>query len=159
MKAIIVAYDQNRGIGAANDLLWLRSLPADLAHFKESTTGGTVIMGRKTYESIGRPLPNRQNIVVSRSGFTAEGVLTVDSLEKAYAAAENDVFVIGGGEIYAQAIADVDTILATEVQETFPAATVFFPALGDKWREQSRETHQSDEKNLYPYDFVTYSRS
>lgn len=159
MKSIVVAYDKQRGIGAANDLLWQRDLPADLAHFKALTTGGTVIMGRKTYESIGRPLPNRQNIVVSRSGFSAPDVLTVGSLAEAYAAAEHDIFVIGGGEIYAQSLADMDTVYATEVHETFPQATVFFPPLPDGWREVAREQHVRDEHNQYDYDFVSYQRS
>ncbi|MGH7241353.1 MAG: dihydrofolate reductase [Candidatus Saccharimonadales bacterium] len=159
MKTIVVAYDQAHGIGADNDLLWQRDLPADLAHFKAITTGGTIIMGRKTYESIGRPLPNRQNIVVSRSGFEAEGVLVVDSLQSAYEAAEQPVFVIGGGQIFAQALPDVDTVYATEVRVIFPKASVFFPVLGDEWQEVSREHHQKDAQNRYDYDFVTYKRS
>jgi dihydrofolate reductase len=159
MKSIVVAYDQNHGIGAANDLLWQRNLPADLAHFKALTTGGTVVMGRKTYESIGRPLPDRQNIVVSRSDFTAPGVLTVHSLEDAYKAAEHKVFVIGGGEIFAQALPDVDTVHVTEVHQSFPNATVFFPTLGSEWHETQRVPHHADERNLYDYDFVTYKRS
>ncbi|HWT55486.1 MAG TPA: dihydrofolate reductase [Candidatus Microsaccharimonas sp.] len=159
MKAIVVAYDHAHGIGAANDLLWQRNLPADLAHFKTVTTGGTIVMGRKTYESIGRPLPNRQNIVVSRSGFHAAGVLSVDSLQAAYQAAEHPIFVIGGGEIFAQALPAVDTVYATEVDATFPEASVFFPVLGPEWQEVSREHHEKDDKNLYNYDFVTYQRA
>ena len=158
MKAIVVAYDQNHGIGAANDLLWQRNLPADLAHFKELTTGKTIIMGRKTYDSVGRPLPNRQNIVISRSEITAEGVLGVHSLAEAYAAAEHDICIIGGGEIYAQALQDCETVYATEVKASFPQATVHFPVLGTEWHATSRESHNADEKNLYDYDFVTYTR-
>lgn len=160
MKSIVVAYDQTHGIGADNDLLWQRDLPADLAHFKEITTGATVIMGRKTYESIGRPLPNRQNIVVSRVGMPAvDGIETVGSLAEAYAAAEHDIFVIGGGSIYAQALADMDIVYATEVLAEFPQATVFFPVLGDDWREAERLHNDSDEKNAYGFDFVTYKRA
>lgn len=160
MKSIVVAYDKVRGIGADNDLLWQRDLPADLAHFKELTTGATVIMGRKTYESIGRPLPNRQNIVVSRSGMpAAQGVEVVGSLPEAYTAARHDVFVIGGGSIYAQALADMDIVYATEVLAEFPQATVFFPVLGDDWREVERLHNESDQKNAYAFDFVTYKRA
>jgi len=160
MKRIIVAYDQKRGIGAANDLLWVRDLPADLRHFREVTTGNTVIMGRKTYESIGRPLPNRQNIVISRTPDKIEGVTVVSSLEEAYAAATTgDSYVIGGGQIYALALDSVDEIVATEVGETFPAAEIFFPELDmNIWQELSREHREPDEKNKYPFDFVTYRR-
>lgn len=159
MKAIVVAYDQQHGIGAANDLLWQRDLPADLAHFKAITTGGTVIMGRKTYESIGRPLPNRQNIVITRGDMQIEGVEVAHSLEEAYRLATGELFVIGGGQVFAEALPDVDTVYATEVQATFPEASVFFPVLGEEWRETSRKKHQRDEQNHYDYDFVTYKRT
>lgn len=160
MKSIVVAYDKNYGIGAENDLLWLRDLPADLKHFKDLTTGGAVIMGRRTYESIGRPLPNRQNIVISRQSFELEGATVVDSLEKAYAAVEpgKEAFIIGGGQIYQLAMDSIDRIYATEVQEVFPAQ-VFFPGI-DKtiWKEVARDHHPADEKNKYDFDFVTYDR-
>lgn len=160
MKAIVVAIDKNRGIGATNDLLWQRDLPADLAHFKKLTTGKSIVMGRKTFESIGRPLPNRQNIIVSRHGALGiEGTLTAASLETAYALAQYDVFIIGGGEIYAQAIADVDVLYVTEVQASFPTATVFFPEIDQTlWQETSREHHDADDRNKYAFDFVTYTR-
>ena len=160
MKTIIVAYDQSYGIGAAGDLLWQRDLPADLANFKRLTTGKSVIMGRKTFESIGRPLPNRQNIVVSRRGpIGVEGVLTAASLESAYALAQFEVVVIGGGEIYQLAFAETDRIYATEVDAEFPEATVFFPKVsGDEWQEVSREHHKADQNNRYNFDFVTYQR-
>lgn len=159
MKYIIVAYDNNRGIGAADDLLWVRDLPADLARFKELTTGHPIIMGRKTFESIGRPLPNRRNIVVSHSDIDIEGVESTQSLKEAYElVGDRDVYIIGGGQIYAQALEDTDKVLATEVKETF-AAEIFFPELDkDTWREISREHHASDERNKYDYDFVTYDR-
>ena len=160
MKAIVVAMDKNRGIGADNDLLWQRDLPADLAHFKKLTTGKSIIMGRKTYESIGRPLPDRQNIVVSRSGPTGvSGVLTAYSLQAAYALAQYDVFVIGGGQIYSQAIDDMDRLYVTYVDAEFPQATVFFPQINcDVWQEISRDHHEADERNKYAFDFVTYER-
>lgn len=159
MKTIVVAYDRKRGIGADNELLWKRDLPADLRHFREITSGGTVIMGRKTYDSIGRPLPNRQNIVVSRSELNIEGVTVVNSLDEAFAISQQDVHVIGGGSVYAQALGSVDIVYATEVDAEFPQATVFFPALpSDEWLETAREHHDADESNLYGYDFVTYTR-
>lgn len=158
MINIVVAYDQHRGIGAHNDLLWQRDLPADLAHFKSLTTGHAIIMGRKTFESIGRALPNRHNIVVSRQQFSAPNVLVAHSLEAAYDLADGDVYIIGGGSVYEQAMKDADIVYATEVFASFPQATVFFPALTDDWQEVSREHYTKDDKNKYDYDFVTYRR-
>lgn len=161
MKAIVVAVDRNNGIGADNDLLWQRDLPADLARFKKLTTGKTLVMGRKTFESIGRPLPDRQNIVVSRSGPTGvSGILTAHSLQAAYALAQYDIFVIGGGQIYQQAINDMDRLYVTYVDAEFPQATVFFPQV-DKtiWQEVSREHHEADDRNKYSFDFVVYERN
>jgi len=159
MKAIVVAMDRNNGIGAENDLLWQRDLPADLAHFKKLTTGSSVIMGSKTFESIGKPLPNRENIVVSRTPTGVEGVLTANSLASAYELARYPVFVIGGGQIYAQAIDDMDRLYVTYVDAEFPQATVFFPQIScDDWQEVSRDHHEADDKNKYAYDFVTYDR-
>jgi dihydrofolate reductase len=159
MKSIIVAYDKNRGIGAANDLLWQRDLPADLARFKELTTGHPIIMGRKTFESIGHALPNRRNIVVSHNALDVEGIETVGGLNEAYSlAGDEDVFVIGGGQIYAQALPTVDHVYATEVDASF-AAEIFFPTLPEnEWTEITREHHTRDEHNKYNYDFVTYTR-
>lgn len=158
MKSIVVAYDQARGIGAHNDLLWQRDLPADLRHFKELTMGGSLIMGRNTFESIGRALPGRENIVVTHRPLDVENVIAVNSLVAAYAGAHGNQFVIGGASIYEQALPDVDVVYATEVQETFPEAEVFFPALGDEWHERAREEFPADECNKYAYDFVTYVR-
>ena len=160
MKRIIIAYDQNRGIGASNDLLWLRDLPSDLQHFKELTSGSAVVMGRKTYESIGRPLLNRQNIVISRQPIDIDGVIVVPSLEEAYhVATTDDIYVIGGGQIYEIALGSVDEVVATEVQASFPRAEIFFSPLdSDTWREVSREHHEADERNKYAFDFVVYAR-
>lgn len=161
MKNILVAYDQNYGIGASHDLLWLRDLPADLRRFKELTTGNAIIMGRKTYESIGRPLPYRQNIVISRTPVKIDGAIVVNTLEAAYGMVEagKDTFVIGGGQIYALAIDTVDRIIATEVSAVFDKADTFFPSIDKKiWHETSRFHHEVDERNLYPYDFVVYER-
>lgn len=160
MKSIIVAYDKKRGIGADNDLLWIRDLPADLKHFKDITTGSAIIMGRRTYESIGRPLPGRQNIVISHSMEPSVGIDVAYTLHEAYEAAKtDDVYVIGGGQIYSLAINNVERIIATEVQEEFDAAQVFFPMIDPvTWKEISREHHLKDTANKYDYDFVVYER-
>ncbi len=160
MKSIIVAYDKHMGIGADNDLLWQRDLPADLKHFKELTTGHAIIMGRKTYESIGRPLPNRQNIVVSRSMEPVQGMGVVPSIEEAYKiATDPQIFIIGGAQIYEQTLDTADVILATEVDAIFENATVFFPPINNEvWMETAREHHEADEANKYAFDFVTYVR-
>lgn len=159
MKAIVVAMDKNNGIGADNDLLWQRDLPADLAHFKKITTGGSIIMGRRTFESIGRPLPERENIVVSSEPTSVKGVLTAVSIDSAYELARYPIFVIGGGQVFAQTINDMDVLYVTEVDAEFPQATVFFPEIDkDIWKETTREHHDADERNKYAFDFVTYER-
>jgi dihydrofolate reductase len=160
MKTSIVGYAKNMVIGKDQDMPWGHGLKDDLRHFKETTTGHAVIMGSKTYESMGRPLPNRQNIVISRKPFSAEGVTVVDSLEKAYAAVDPDreIFVIGGGQIYKLAMGTIDRIIATEVQDEF-GGDVFFPVIDPLiWKETSREHHDADERNNYAYDFVIYDR-
>lgn len=158
---MVVAYDRQRGIGADNDLLWQRDLPADLAHFKKLTTGKSIIMGRKTFESIGsRPLPNRQNIVLAHTPTGVEKVLTAASLDAAYAIAQYEPVIIGGESVFREALPDVDIIYATEVDAEFPQAMVFFPEIDmNEWRETAREHHEADEKNNYAFDFVTYQRS
>ncbi|MDK2899439.1 MAG: dihydrofolate reductase [Patescibacteria group bacterium] len=161
MKAIVVAYDKNLGIGANNDLLWQRNLPADLLNFKKITDGHPVIMGRKTFESIGKALPNRRNIVISRSYNKVDGIEVVDSLQSAYSLAKNgeDMFIIGGQQIFEMSINNVDKIFVTEVNAIFKQATVFFPLIDPKiWAETKRIKHLADEKNLYNYDFITYER-
>lgn len=160
MKSIVVAYDKNRGIGADNDLLWMRDLPADLKNVKRLTVGKSIIMGRRTFESIGsRPLPDRQNIVVSRTPTGVEKVITAGSLEAAYAMAQYPIVVFGGASVYREALPDVDIIYATEVDAEFPQASVFFPEIDmNEWQEISREHHGPDEKNKYAFDFVIYQR-
>ena len=158
MKSIVVAYDRARGIGANNDLLWGRDLPADLRHFKDLTAGGSLIMGRKTFESIGRALPGRENIVVTHRPLDTVDVIAVDSLASAYRLAHGNQFIIGGASVYEQALSDVDVVYATEVDQVFPEAEVFFPLLGEDWQERSRESFEADDRNKYPYDFVTYVR-
>lgn len=158
--SIIVAYDQSRAIGARGDLPWGRGLPADLAKFKRLTTGSSVIMGRKTFESIGkRPLPNRENIVISRTPTGVKGVLSAADLPSALALARYPIFICGGGRVYAEALERTEVIYATEVRHAFDDTDVFFPALDDNWQEASREHHPADEKNAFAFDFVEYRRS
>lgn len=159
MKSIVVAYDQNRGIGSLGALPWGRSLPADLRHFRQLTTGGSVIMGRKTYESIGRALPNRENIVLSRHPIDSVDTIVVTSLPAAYEAAHGNQFIIGGASVYEASLPDVDVIYATEVHAKFPDIDASFPSLDAVWKERARDMHYADESNAYDYDFVTYVRS
>ena len=160
MKYIIVAYDRNRAIGANNTLPWAGKMKADMARFRQLTTGNAIIMGRKTFESIGRALPGRQNIVLSSKDINLPEVEVVDNLDKAYTAVRLGVetYVIGGGQIYALAHNTVDEILATEIDTIIDDADAFFPVLGPEWREISREHHDADENNAYAFDFVSYRR-
>ena len=159
MNKLIVAYDQNRGIGAGGDLLWQRDLPADLSHFRKLTLDKTVIMGRLTFESLGqKPLPRRQNILVSRRSVDQSNVTWASSLSDAFSKSQYEPFVIGGSSIYEQAIDSVDEIYATEVQAGFPAADRFFPELGPDWLEVSRQSQSADQNNRYGFDFVTFRR-
>ena len=161
-KAIIVAYDKNRAIGRHGDLPWGRSLPADLAQLKNLTKGGNVIMGRKTFESIGsHPLPDRENIVFSSRPTGVKGVLTAVNLESALALARYKTFIIGGAQVYSDALnaPEIDTIYATEVEATFSDTDTFFPELDMTiWQEMSRTHHPADDDNAYAFDFVTYRR-
>jgi dihydrofolate reductase len=154
---IIVAIDAARGIGVNNTLPW--HLPEDLAHFKRLTSGHPIIMGRKTFDSIGRALPNRRNIVVTRNAaWRHDGVEAVDSLAAAVAlVGEAPAFIIGGAQIFADAMALADTLIVTEIAHTF-ACDTFFPALAPQdWAERARETHHS-QANGYDYAFVTYRK-
>ncbi|MDQ8004055.1 MAG: dihydrofolate reductase [Pedobacter sp.] len=156
---IVVAISENNAIGKNNQLLW--HLPADLKHFKSITSGHTIIMGRKTYDSIGKPLPNRRNIVITRQeGLQLEGVEVVNSLDEALALCkeENQVFIIGGAEIYRQAISFCDKIELTRVHQEFDA-DAFFPELDNEiWKEIWKEDHLPDEKNKFAYTFSTLER-
>lgn len=162
-KAIVVAYDKNRAIGRNGDLPWGRSLPADLAQFKRLTKGSDVIMGRKTFESIGsRPLPERENIVISSRPTGVKGVLTAMNLPSALALSRYPVFIIGGAQVYGDALkmSEIDTIYATEIDASFPDADTFFPEIDmTTWQEVSRVHHPADAENKYDFDFVTYQRA
>lgn len=138
--SLIVAMARNRVIGAGNRLPW--HLPSDLKRFKALTMGHHIIMGRKTFESIGRLLPGRTSVIVSRNpGFRFEGALIADSLDKALAlaAADNEVFVIGGEEIFREALKIADRILLTEIHRDFEGDAVFPPLPSAEWREAARE--------------------
>ena len=170
--SIIVAFADNRAIGMDNRLLW--HISEDLRYFKSITGGHTIIMGRKTWESIGRPLPNRRNIVVSRSlsGNHIPGVEFYPSFEEAIEAASKpkepalpneaaeEIFVIGGGELYRQAIPVAKKIYATLVHTTFEDADTFFPKINlSEWKEIYRESFQRGEKFEYPFEFVVVERN
>lgn len=161
--SIIVAYGRNRSIGAGGDLPWGRTLPADLAHFQRLTTDGCVIMGRRTFESIGcRPLPERENIVISSRPTGVKGVLTAMNLPSALALSRYPTFIIGGAQVYGDALKmpEIDTIYATEIDASFPDADTFFPELDMAvWQETSRVHHPADSENKYDFDFVTYQRA
>lgn len=157
--SIIAAVAKNGIIGKTNALPW--HLPADLKRFKELTTGKPIIMGRKTYESIGRPLPNRTNIVItSDKNLKIEGCVVVGSPDEAIEAAKGaeEVMIIGGGEIYRQFLPKVSRMYLTEV-DTEIEGDVFFPEFDrSEWREVFREEHAPDEKNKYPYTFLTLEK-
>ncbi len=155
----IVAVAKKNVIGGDNKLLW--HLPADLKHFKNVTMDHTIIMGRKTYESIGKPLPGRKNIVVTRSEeFIAEGCTVITNLQKAIQLCEqeDEVFIIGGAEIFRQSLPAVDKIYITRIDHVFEG-DVFFPELNfSEWKLVKYLKFHADEKNKYDYSFAEYER-
>lgn len=160
MITIVVAVGKNNEIGKGNQLLW--HLPKDLKHFKEITNGYPVVMGRKTYDSIGKPLPNRTNIIVTRkTDWFEEGILIVNTLKEALKHAKKineKVFVIGGGDIYKQCMEVADRIELTLVDGEFDA-DVFFPEINEKeWEIVEEECIEKDEKNDYDFCFQTFER-
>ncbi len=161
MITIIAAIGQNNELGKNNDLIW--HLPADLKRFKKVTSGHHILMGRNTFESIGKPLPNRTTIIITRNNsYFKDGCLIANSIEDALELAnkEEHVFIIGGAEIYKQTIALnlADKLDITIVHDTFDA-DVFFPEIDPNvWVEISRENFKSDEKNKFDYSFVSYER-
>lgn len=161
--ALIAAVAENGVIGKDNQLLW--HLPADLQHFKRLTTGHTVVMGRKTYESIGKPLPNRTNVVITRQAdYKAEGCIVVHSLDEALAQSairnpHSAIFLIGGAELYAQALPQANTLYLTEVKAK-PEGDAFFPTINlMDWDERSRSPQPPDERHAHAFDFVELERS
>ncbi|WP_216831023.1 dihydrofolate reductase [Alkalihalobacterium elongatum] len=160
MISFLVAMDNNRVIGKDNDLPW--SLPADLAYFKKVTMGHPIIMGRKTYESIGRPLPGRENIIITRNQeYSADGCTVMHSLDdvkKFVDHSNKETFIIGGAEIFKEAFPIADKLYITHIDEEFDGDT-YFPAFDEKeWKEVSREKGIKDEKNPYDYYFTVYER-
>ena len=159
---LIAAMDRNRLIGRDNALPW--RLPADLQHFKKNTLNKIVLMGRKTWESLPGPLPQRDCLVLSRNAdYVAEGAQVVTSVDAARAYAEaqgaDELIIMGGENLYAQLIDQAQTLLLTEVDEAFEG-DAWFPAFAKTdWREIARDAHAPDEKNRYAYAFVTYIRS
>ncbi|MEN8137910.1 MAG: dihydrofolate reductase [Bacteroidota bacterium] len=158
---LIVAKAENDAIGKGNDLIW--RLPADLKFFKATTLGHTLIMGRKTFESIGKPLPGRTTIIITRDkGYKQEGCKIAHSIEEALSIVENDdsPFIAGGATIYQQALDSnlIDEMIITEVHSEFEA-DAFFPKFDlSAWKELAREKHTADEKNKYDYSFVSYRK-
>ena len=172
-KCIIVAIADNNAIGRDNALLW--HISEDLKFFRRTTSGHPVIMGRKTYESIGRPLPKRTNIVVSRGDFAPEGTLLAGSLAEAFMLAESSsysavetcstelcpqrCFVIGGGQIYAQALESADRLIVTHVHTVIENADTFFPEIDpQQWKVDNRSELYTDEETGYTFEFVEYIR-
>jgi dihydrofolate reductase len=154
---LIVAYARNRTIGQDNKLPW--KLPGDLAFFKRTTMGCPIIMGRKTWQSIGRPLPGRLNIVVTRDSTAQfEGATCVQSIAQAIALTQTmaEVFVIGGAQLYADMLPQVDRIVATEIEQNIDGDAIFAPLDPKQWRETSRD--RQPEENGLTYAFVTYER-
>jgi len=156
---IVVAIAENHAIGKDNKLLW--HLPKDLKHFKEITSGGTVIMGRKTYDSVGKPLPNRRNIIITRQQIEIAGCEVVNSLQAALdlCREHKEVFIVGGAEIYKQAMPLTDRIYLTIVHENFEADTYFPEISKDIWKETERTDHEADEKNPLSFSFITLERA
>ena len=161
MVTIIAAIGLNNALGKDNDLIW--HLPADLKRFKETTSGFPIIMGRKTFESIGRPLPNRTNIIVTRnSDYNQDGCVVKGSLKEAVDSIANEehAFIIGGAQIYNQAIEQglADRLDITLVQESFEA-DVYFPEFDKmEWELISREDFEKDEKNPHNYSFLQFKK-
>ena len=157
--SIVVAMDDNRLIGSKNQLPW--HLPADLAYFKKLTTGKSILMGRKTYDSIGRPLPNRRNIVITRnSNISIPGCEVVSSIDDALELTKDDleVMVIGGASLCEQLLPKVNRLYITKIDGEFEG-DVFFPKYDDfDWREVSCESHSKDNSNSYSYKFIVLDR-
>jgi dihydrofolate reductase len=160
IRSIIVAQSENRAIGINNTLPW--HLPADLKRFKAITMGHHMIMGRKTYESIGKPLPGRTSIVVTRNkDLVFAGCTMAHSLAEAFEIAQNnndsEAFVIGGAELIKEAINSSDKLYLTTIHQNFEGDT-FLDALASDWKETEHVVHAPDDKNAYSYSFITYEK-
>lgn len=160
MITIIAAIAQNNALGKDNDLIW--HLPADLKRFKKVTSGHHILMGRNTFESIGKPLPNRTSVIITRNNnYFKDGCLIANSIEQAIKlVGDNDAFIIGGAQIYKQALENnlVDKLDITIVHENFDADVFFSEIDTTIWEEINREDFKADEKNKYDFSFVSYKR-
>jgi dihydrofolate reductase len=154
----IVAISENHVIGKNNQLLW--HMPTDLKHFKQITSGHTVIMGRKTFDSVGKPLPKRRNIIITRQHLDIPCCEVVSSVDEAIALCkdEAEVFIVGGAEIYRLALPQTNRIYLTIIHQAFEGDS-FFPELDKfEWVETSRDDYPADEKNKYPFSFIQLDR-
>jgi dihydrofolate reductase len=162
MISLIAAIGKNNELGKGNNLLW--PLPTDQKYFREITTGHTVIMGRKTFESIDRLLPNRRNIIITRNlNYKKDGAEIAHSLEEALKISRTtldteEIFIIGGAEIYNQAMPLAHKLYITKIDAEDKEADAFFPKIDSSWKEISREEHEPDDVNLYKYAFVIYEK-
>lgn len=157
--SIIVAFDENRLIGNKNALPW--HLPADLKHFKNITTGHHMIMGRKTFDSIGKPLPGRVSVIITRQNdYFAEGAVVVNTIEEALekCKGQDEVFIIGGAQIFECTLKDATVLYITQIHHSFMGDTFFPEIKKEEWTEVSREDHEKDEKNPWAYSFIKYTR-
>jgi dihydrofolate reductase len=176
--ALIAAIGRNRELGAGNELLW--HLPKDFSWFIKHTKNKPVIMGRKTMESLGKPLKNRLNIVLTRSSEVMEGFVKVGKWDEAFAVANdwlqergsvefntaadgysvnaNEIMIIGGGDIYRQAIERVNRMYITEVEAEFSTADTYFPVISDQWKQIYSESISADEKHAVDFRFIVYER-
>jgi dihydrofolate reductase len=159
MITIIAAAGENNSLGKDNDLVWY--LPDDFKRFKELTSGNYILMGRKTFETFPKPLPNRKHLIITRQEDyqVPENCFVFDSIQSASdkVLSDNDIWIIGGGEIYKQSMGIADRIELTRVHSDFEADT-FFPEIGEEWELVSEEYHPSDERHKYDFTYLTYDR-
>lgn len=161
-RSMIVAFDRERAIGSKGDIPWFGNMKEDMRNFRRLTVGTTVVMGRKTLESIGMALPKRRNIVLTRGAdLSFPGVEVAGSLEEAYdlSSKDEETFILGGGQIYEQALADVNHIYTTQVDTVMEGPDAWFPEIDEEdWKVIEHTSHPSDDENIHPYSFVTYQR-
>jgi len=158
MITIIAAAGENNSLGKDNDLVW--HLPDDFKRFKELTSGNYILMGRKTFETFPKPLPNRKHLIITRQEeySVPENCFVFDTIQKAIDFTDNqDIWIIGGGEIYKQSMEIADRIELTRVHSEFEADT-FFPEIGDEWELVSEEYHPADDRHKYDFTYLTYDR-
>lgn len=158
MITIIAAAGENNSLGKDNDLVW--HLPDDFKRFKELTSGNYILMGRKTFETFPKPLPNRKHLIITRQDnySVPENCFVFDTIQSAIDFTDNqDIWIIGGGEIYKQSMDIVDRIELTRVHSDFEADT-FFPEIGEEWELVSEEYHTADERHKYDFTYLTYNR-